>query len=150
MKLSILRKCEIVIGGWGNTRIVINKNGIRLGEAIEFNILNVLKPVQIIVEMSTGGWNWMPFERFNSICGEIIIHFFLLRRFQFENIHESQPMQTIAERHRSQSDKKHQIRQLCRLLSDAEIFLQLQGCQMSEPHLFIQYHIPRTAFERIN
>lgn len=46
---------QIVIGGWGNTRTVINKNGIRLAEAIEYNILNEKKPVKIIVEMSTGG-----------------------------------------------------------------------------------------------
>lgn len=127
MKLSILRKSVIAIGGWGNTRTVINKNGIRLAEAIEYNILNEKKPVKIIVEMSTGEWNWMPFQRFHSNCEEEMILLSLFRRFQFENIHGSQQIQTIAERQRSQSDNKCQIHQLRWLLSGAQIFLRLQG-----------------------
>lgn len=44
-----------MIGGWGNTRTLIRKNGITLAKVNEFNILDEQKPVRVIVEMTRDG-----------------------------------------------------------------------------------------------
>lgn len=44
-----------VIGGWGNVRTLIRKNGQVLAKAKEFNILSATRPVKIILEVTKTG-----------------------------------------------------------------------------------------------
>lgn len=44
-----------VIGGWGNSRALIRKNGIVLAKADEYNVLDEKKPIKIIVELTSTG-----------------------------------------------------------------------------------------------
>lgn len=44
-----------VIGGWGNTRALIRKNGVVLAKVDEFNVLDENKPIKVIVELTTTG-----------------------------------------------------------------------------------------------
>lgn len=44
-----------MIGGWGNTRSLIRKNGATLGKVNEFNVLDENKPVRVVVEQTKDG-----------------------------------------------------------------------------------------------
>lgn len=44
-----------VIGGWGNTRALIRKNGVVLAKINEFNVLDENKPIKVIVELTATG-----------------------------------------------------------------------------------------------
>lgn len=56
----------LVIGGWGNTLSVINKNGNKLAEAFEYNVLNEQKPVKFIVEISKGTKDFFNYFSINA------------------------------------------------------------------------------------
>lgn len=44
-----------MIGGWGNTRSLIRKNGLTLAKVNEYNVLDENKPVRVIVEQTKDG-----------------------------------------------------------------------------------------------
>lgn len=44
-----------MIGGWGNTRALIRKNGVVLAKIDEFNVLDGNKPIKIIIELTPAG-----------------------------------------------------------------------------------------------
>lgn len=44
-----------MIGGWGNTRALIRKNGVVLAKVDEFNVLDENKVVKIVVELTSAG-----------------------------------------------------------------------------------------------
>lgn len=44
----------VVIGGWGNLRTLIRKNGEVIAETDEYNVLNEFKPIKVLIEMTRG------------------------------------------------------------------------------------------------
>lgn len=44
-----------VLGGWGDTKHLIRKNGDVVTKVNEFNVLNEFKPIKVIVELSQNG-----------------------------------------------------------------------------------------------
>lgn len=45
----------LVIGGWGDTKHLIRKNGEVVAKVLEFNVLNEFKPIKVIVELNKSG-----------------------------------------------------------------------------------------------
>lgn len=45
----------LVIGGWGDTKHLIRKNGEVVAKVLEFNVLNEFKPIKVIVELKKSG-----------------------------------------------------------------------------------------------
>lgn len=64
----------IVIGGWGDSKHMIRKNGDVVAKVNEFNVLNELKPIKVIVEFTNDGvlrvWTeankWRPLLEFTD------------------------------------------------------------------------------------
>lgn len=46
---------EIVLGGWGDTKHLIRKNGDVVTKVNEFNVLNEFKPIKVVVELTQAG-----------------------------------------------------------------------------------------------
>ncbi|XP_031620433.1 uncharacterized protein LOC116338976 [Contarinia nasturtii] len=65
---------EIVIGGWSDSKHLIRKNGDVVAKVNEFNVLNELKPIKVVVELTTDGvmrvWTeankWKPLLEFKD------------------------------------------------------------------------------------
>lgn len=45
----------IVLGGWGDSKHLIRKNGDVVAKVNEFNVLNEFQPIKVIVEMTQSG-----------------------------------------------------------------------------------------------
>jgi len=54
-ELDATRGYEFLIGGWGNSRALIRKNGVVLAKVDEFNVLDENKPVKVVVELTSSG-----------------------------------------------------------------------------------------------
>lgn len=46
---------NLVLGGWGDTKHLIRKNGDVVTKVNEFNVLNEFQPVKVIVELTQTG-----------------------------------------------------------------------------------------------
>jgi len=46
---------EILLGGWGNLKTLIRKNGEVIAETEEYNVLNEFKPIKVLIEMTRDG-----------------------------------------------------------------------------------------------
>lgn len=53
--MRLIFRIFTVIGGWGNTRALIRKNGVVLAKINEFNVLDENKPIKVIVELTATG-----------------------------------------------------------------------------------------------
>lgn len=46
---------QIVLGGWGDTKHLIRKNGDVVAKIHEYNVLNESQPIKVIVELNQSG-----------------------------------------------------------------------------------------------
>lgn len=46
---------RLVLGGWGDTKHLIRKNGDVVAKINEFNVLNEFEPIKVIVELTQTG-----------------------------------------------------------------------------------------------
>lgn len=54
-----------MIGGWGNTRLIIRKKkfGNVLNEAFESNVINSVKPTKILIEIANSKYDFFAFNK---------------------------------------------------------------------------------------
>lgn len=46
---------HLVLGGWGDTKHLIRKNGDAVVKVHEYNVLNEFQPIKVIVELNNNG-----------------------------------------------------------------------------------------------